>query len=106
MLNENASATEQIPNEREMRRAAILAALKDDAEAILGRMADRLADLPDDKAFGQVEYDLRDMAHDLAASAHEAGLQAGKKRATKARASSAPPASTTPASSSIGPSPG
>lgn len=106
MLNENSSATNQIPDERETRRAAILSALKRDAEAVLGRMADRLADLPEDKAFGQIEYDLRDMAHDLAASAHKAGLDAGKKRATKVRASSAPPASTTPASSSIGPNPG
>src|SRR5262249_16268249 len=106
MMNQDASATNQTSNEREIRRAAILAALKDDAEAILGRMADRLADLPDDKAFGQVEYDLRDMAHELAASAHGAGLEAGKKRATKGRASSAPPASTTPDSSSTGPSPG
>ena len=106
MLNENASATNHISDEREMRRAAILSALKDDAEPILGRMADRLADLPDDKAFGQIEYDLRDMAHDLAACAHKAGLDAGKKRATKVRPSSVPLASTTPDSSSIGPSPG
>ena len=106
MLNENASATNQIPNGREIRRAAILDALKADAEAILERMADRLTDLPEDKAFGKIEYDLRDLAHDLAASAHQAGLQAGKKRATKVPASSAPPASTTPDSSSTEPSPG
>jgi hypothetical protein len=45
-------------------------------------MAERLVDLPEDKAFGQIEYDLRDLAHDLAAQAHQTGLQAGKKRAT------------------------
>jgi hypothetical protein len=45
-------------------------------------MAERLVDLPEDKAFGQIEYDLRDLAHDLAASAHQTGLQAGKKKAT------------------------
>ncbi len=31
---------------------------------------------------GQIEYDLRDLAHELAASAHQTGLQVGKKRAT------------------------
>jgi hypothetical protein len=107
MLNENASATNQIPDEREIRRAAILCALRADAERVLGRMADELADLPEDKAFGKIEYDLRDLAHDLAACAHKAGLEAGKKRATKAPASPAPPArGTTPDSSSTGPSPG
>jgi hypothetical protein len=106
MLDENASATNQTSNEREARRAAILSALRADAERILGRMADELADLPDDRAFGKIEYDLRDLAHELAASAHKAGLEAGKKRATRAPASSAPPAKPTPASSSTGPSPG
>ena len=106
MLDGTASATNQAPNEREARRAAILSALRADAERILGRMADELAELPEDKSFGKIEYDLRDLAHELAASAHRAGLQAGKKRATRAPASPAPPASTTPASSSTGPSPG
>jgi hypothetical protein len=45
-------------------------------------MAERLVDLPDEEAFGRVEYDLRDLGHQLAASAHRAGLQAGKKRGT------------------------
>jgi hypothetical protein len=106
MLNESTSATNRVSDEREIRRAAILAALKDDAQAVLERMADELADLPDDKAFGQIELTLRDLGHQIAACAHKAGLQAGKKRATKAPASSAPPASTTPASSSTAPSPG
>ena len=110
MLNGDASATNQTSNahgaEREARRQAILSALRADAEGILRRMADELVDLPEDKSFGKIEYDLRDLAHELAASAHKAGLAAGKKRATKAPASSAPPASRTPASSSTGPSPG
>src|SRR5262249_14678595 len=110
MLNGDDSATNQTSNgheaEREARRQAILNALRADAEGVLERMADELADLPEGKSFGQIEYDLRELAHELAARAHEAGLQADKKRATKAPASSAPPAKKTPASSNTGPSPG
>jgi hypothetical protein len=106
MLNENASATNPTSDGREIRRAAILRALQADAQGVLERMADELADLPDDKAFGQIELTLRDLGHQIAASAHKAGLEAGKKRATRARASSAPPAKKTPDSSSTGPSPG
>jgi hypothetical protein len=43
-------------------------------------MAERLVDLPEDQAFGQIEYDLRDLAHDLAATTHQTGLTAGKKK--------------------------
>lgn len=82
MLKGTASPTSQTSHARETRRQAILAALKADAEGVLQRMADELADLPDDHCFGQIEYDLRDLAHELAASAHKAGLKAGKKRAT------------------------
>jgi hypothetical protein len=86
MLNGDDSATKQTSNgredEREARRQAILSALRADAEGILARMADELVDLPEDRSFGQIEYDLRDLAHELAARAHRTGLQAGKKRAT------------------------
>jgi len=69
-------------------------------------MAERLVDLPEGQAFGPIEYDLRDAAHDLAAAAHRAGLEAGKKRGTKAPAPSARTAGPTPASSATGPRPG
>jgi len=105
MLNSTASATNQTSNDREVRRQQILAALRGDADAILERMADQLVDLPEDKAFGQIEYDLRDLAHELAAAAHQTGLRAGKKRATKVPASPARTATKTPASSNTGPSP-
>jgi hypothetical protein len=82
MLDHPISTTNQTSNDREIRRQAILQALKADAEGVLERMADRLVDLPEDKSFGQIEYDLRDLAHELAASAHQTGLDAGKKRAT------------------------
>jgi len=76
------SATTQTSVDRENRRQQILAALRRDAEGVLERMADELADLPDDQLFGAIEYKLRDLAHELAASAHQAGLDAGKKGAT------------------------
>jgi hypothetical protein len=81
MLGENHSETNRISAEREIRRQQVLAALRADAEGVLERRADALVDLPEDKAFGQIEYDLRDLAHELAASAHKAGLRVGKKRA-------------------------
>ena len=84
------------PEDRETRRRHILESLRGDPA--LERMADELADLPDGKAFGQIEYALRDLGHELAANAHQAGLDAGKKRGTPVRASSAPTARPTPAS--------
>lgn len=80
MLRDTSSATSEIPEDRDSRRRRILETLRDDPA--LGRMADELADLPDDKVFGQIEYTLRDLGHELAAHAHQAGLDAGKKRGT------------------------
>ena len=82
MLNTPLSPPSTTPEDREARIQALLAALRPDADRILRRMAEQLVDLPDDKAFGQIEYTLRDLSHDLATSAHQAGLDAGKKRAT------------------------
>jgi hypothetical protein len=45
-------------------------------------MAEHLADLPEGQAFGQVEHDLGDLGRDIAACAHQAGLDAGKKGGT------------------------
>lgn len=89
--------------DREARVQELLGRLRPGAEQVLRRMAERLVDLPEGQAFGPVEYDLRDLAHELAATAHQAGLEAGKKRGTKASASSAPSAPRTPASSSTAP---
>lgn len=86
-------------SEREQRRRQLLASLRQNADAILERMADELVDLPDDKAFGAIEHTLRDLGHELAAHAHQAGLDAGTKRGTRGRASSARTAGPTPASS-------
>jgi hypothetical protein len=106
MLTESSSSTNQIPLEREKRRQQLLAALRCQADSVLERLADELVDLPDDQAFGAIEYTLRDLSHDLATRAHQAGLQAGKKRATKAPAASVPTAKPTPASSATAEKPG
>jgi hypothetical protein len=106
MLNPASSTPSPPADDREVRVQALLGQLRPHAEHVLRRIAERLADLPEDQAFGQVEYDLRDLSHQLAAASHQAGLQAGKKRATKAPASSAPAAGPTPASSATGPRPG
>jgi hypothetical protein len=90
-------------DDRATRVQELLDRLRPCAEQHLRRMAERLVDLPEGQAFGQVEYDLRDVAHALAADAHQAGLEVGKKRGTKGPASSVPGAPPTPASSNTAP---
>ncbi len=82
MLNSPASDPHSTAADRQARLQDILQRLRPHAEHILQQMAERLVDLPQDQAFGQVEYDLRDLGRDLAADAHQTGLQAGKKRGT------------------------
>jgi len=82
MLNTPASCPSQTANDREARVRALLDALRGLAEPTLRQMAERLADLPDGQAFGQIEHDLGDLGRDLAARAHQAGLDAGKKGGT------------------------
>ena len=82
MLTPPVSATPALSEDRETRIQAILARLRPAAEAALRGMAERLADAPDEQLFGPLEYDLRDRAHDLAAAAHQAGLDGRKKRGT------------------------
>jgi hypothetical protein len=106
MLSHDAAPPASAPVTREDRVEGLLARLRGNAEATLRQMAERLADLPEEQSFGQVELDLRDLAHDLASSSHQAALDAGKKRATAAPASPAPTAAATPASSATAPRPG
>jgi hypothetical protein len=106
MLNDSSSATHQTSQDREVRRQQLLQALHGQAAPLLERLADQLVDLPDDQVFGALEYTLRDLSHDFAAQAHQAGIDAGKKRATKAPALSARSAAKTPASSATAPRPG
>jgi hypothetical protein len=82
MLSSAPSSPSPTSEDREARIQALLGCLRPHAEQALRQMAERLVDLPEDQAFGQVEYDLRDLAHELAASCHQAGLEVGKKRGT------------------------
>ena len=106
MLKDSQSATSQTCQDREARVQALLQHLRPNAEQVLRRMAERLVDLAEDQAFGQIEYDLRDLAHELAAASHQAGLEAGKKRGTLVPAPSARTARPMPAASATGPRPG
>jgi len=98
MFDGDGSATNQTANDREARKQEILRALRAGAADVLERMADELVDLPEERSFGQIEYSLRDLAHEMATRAHQAGLDAGKKGATEAPASSARTAKAMPAS--------
>jgi hypothetical protein len=82
MLADLASPSSKTADDREARVRALLDTLRQQAEEPLRQMAEHLADLPEGKAFGQIEYDLGDLARAIAAAAHQAGLQAGKKGAT------------------------
>jgi hypothetical protein len=82
MLDAPVSSTCETPEGREERLQALRQRLHAAADAVVDQMAERLLDLPDAQAFGQVEYDLRDLGHQRAAHAHQAGLQVGKKRGT------------------------
>src|SRR5271168_2027783 len=86
MLHTPASATSQTAQDRDARIQDLLEQLRPDAEQRLRQMAERLVDLPEHQSFGQIEYDLRDLAHQLAAEVHQTGLQVSKNRATKAPA--------------------
>jgi len=61
-------------------------------------MARLLVSKPDHKLLGATEFEIRDRAHKLAASAIETALNERKKGGTKGPASSVPTAKTTPAS--------
>jgi hypothetical protein len=106
MLNESTSPSSPTSQERKARRQQLLEALRGPADDLLERLADELVDLSDDKAFGAIEMTLRDLSHDFATRAHQAGLQAGKKRGIKAPAWSALTARATPASSITASRPG
>ena len=85
--------------DRQARVEAMLALLRDRSEGTLRKIAELLIDAPDDQFFNQTEFDLRDLAHDLATDAQQAALEGGKKRATSVPAPSSPTATATPASS-------
>jgi hypothetical protein len=99
MLPVPAPAPSSTPDGREARIRALMQQLRPAAEQALRRMAEELVDAPDPELFRDAELRLRDRAHELAAAAHQAGLEGRKKGATAAPASPAPGACTPPASS-------
>jgi hypothetical protein len=99
MLHIHPSAPSPTPEDRESRIRAVMDQLRPAAEQFLRQAAEDLVDAPDRQLFHDVELRLRDWAHELAATAHQAGLQGRKKGATAAAASPAPTACTRPASS-------
>jgi hypothetical protein len=106
MLQTSSLDTSKTSQDREARIHDLLQLLRPDAEQLLRQMAERLVDLPEHQSFGQIEYDLRDLAHQLAADVHQTSLQAGKKRATKAPAASVPTVKPTLVSSDTAPKAG
>lgn len=82
MLHSTHSTTSQSVDKREAAIQQTLTALRASAEPQLRRMAETLVDAPDDRLFGDLELTLRDCAHEVAAAAHQAGLEGRKKRAT------------------------
>lgn len=91
------------PNDRQAKVEALLALLRNRSEETLRKMAELLVDTPDEQFFNRMEFDLRSLAHDIAADAQQAALRGGKKRATRGPASSADTARETPDSSATGP---
>src|SRR5262245_35846849 len=99
MLTLHDPAPSSTPDDRERRVRALMDQLRPAAELALRGMAEELVDAPDRQLFRDAELRLRDRAHELAAAAHQAGLEGRKKGATAGPASPAPGASTPPASS-------
>src|SRR4051794_17441830 len=67
---------------RDQRRQRLRQHLLDQALPLIDQMADTLTDAPDRELFRAVEVRLRDLGQQLAASAHQAGLDDRKKGAT------------------------
>jgi hypothetical protein len=104
MLNDSTSTPSPVSQDRDMRHQELFQALRVLSDRILHRMADELVDLPDDQVFGTIESTLRDLGHELATQAHQAGIEAGKKKeATRAPVASARTVRVTPASSATAP---
>jgi hypothetical protein len=100
MLAPHDSAPSSAPQGREARTRAVMGRLRPAAAQALRQMAEDLVDAPDPQLFQGVEPRLRGRAHQLAAAAHQAGLEGRGKGGTAAPASPAPAASARPAPSS------
>jgi len=87
--NSTPSATRE---DREARIQALMEQLRPASEQALRKMAEQLVDAPDRELFRSAELRLRACAHELAATAHQTGLESRKKGGTVAPASPAPSA--------------
>ena len=99
MLPQPPSPPSATADDRETRVRALLEQLRPHVERAARRMAESLVDCRDAQLFGELEFALRDEAHDLAAAAHQTGLEGRKKGGTRAAASPAPTAAGPPSSS-------
>lgn len=99
MLPQPPSPPSAIADDRETRVRALLDQLRPHVEQAARRMAESLIDCPDAQLFGELEFALRDQAHDLAAAAHQTGPHGRKKGGTKVAASPARTAAGPPSSS-------
>ena len=106
MLADAASAPSPAADVHEnaaQRRSRLLGRLQALAAPLLEQMAETLAEAPDRELFRATEVRLRDLGQQLAAAAHQAGLDDRKKGGTAGPASPAPAAARTPATSRTGP---
>ena len=81
MADSNRSVCASV-DDRETRIRQLLERLQPVLEQRARQMAEALTDTPPEHILGAVEYTLRDLGHELASRAHQAGLDAGKKRGT------------------------
>jgi hypothetical protein len=81
MLSQPSSPPSHTADDRESRARALVEQLRPLVERAARRMADSLVDGPDARLFGELEFALRDQAHDRAAAAPQTGLE-GRKKAT------------------------
>ncbi len=73
------SATSEALESRDQRRQRLRQQLLDQALPLIDQMADALADAPDRELFRSVEARLRDLGQQVAAAAHQAGLDDRRK---------------------------
>ena len=98
MLRTPASSPNPTAEDRETRIQALVERLRPAAEQALPQLAETRVDVPDQELLGTAEHHLRDLAHDLAATAHQTGLASRNKGGTAAppppaRTASSPPRS-------------
>jgi hypothetical protein len=68
--------------ERQERIDAVMKELRPKLEAMLQKMVETIVDKPEAEELGAVEFDLRDMGHEMVATVQETGLASRKKRGT------------------------